>query len=148
MNASRIALMEEHLHTISRIQDIIQEENTWLRIEKTPLPKEILDKKQALLPDLDEVLAYLRNIQSARDGFSAGERTLLKEARQKMMKIFYVDRENEQLLLKCSVTGSTPSSAPQSVNQVLLHHTYQNGERPSESHRISVQGSAQSSSTA
>lgn len=151
MNTPRLSLLESHIETVSRIQEVIQEENTWLRVEKSPLPKEILEKKQALLPALDQVLAFLRDINAAKDGLTPGERSILKDARQKMMKIFYVDRENEQLLLKCSVTRQNPAPAApanQSVNQVLLHHTYQNGEKPSESPRIPVQGLAQSSRTA
>lgn len=132
MNHSRLTHLESHLQCIDRIQHAIEEENSWLRAENAPVPNELLERKRALLPALDDALEFLRACNAEPAGFSSGERNLLKQARRKMMKIFYVDRENEQLLLKCSVTAQRGPAPAQSINQVLLHHAYHHGEKPSE----------------
>jgi len=65
------------------------------------------------LEQLDESLAALRALPaaSARDPEA---RAQLENTRARILQILQLDKENEQLLLRCSLTGAraTPAAAP------------------------------------
>ena len=68
--------------------------------------QEFLDRKRNTLQRIDSSLAGLKELNA--EGPVRGERSsrLIKSAQNKLMKIFLLDRENEQMLLKYSVATS------------------------------------------
>ena len=75
----------------------------------TPTSNELIEEKKQLLPLLDHSVATLNKLR--REDFSpfGDGSALMQKAQNKLMQIFYIDRENEQLLLKASM--QTTSSA-------------------------------------
>ena len=99
------------------------EENRFLRLHQRAPDTALLDRKRALLTRLDESLSALRTVPaaSARDT-STQER--LERSRTRILQILQLDRENEQLLLRCSLAGPRSTTAPAAPSAVLLQKIY------------------------
>ncbi len=90
----------------------MMEENRILRSTGNVPDSGFVERKRALLPRLDESLDRLRLIRES--GASVGEATRrqIEAAQNKLMKIFMIDRENEQLLLKVSMPVARMGAMP------------------------------------
>ncbi|MBT7650608.1 MAG: hypothetical protein HN553_06510 [Opitutae bacterium] len=84
---------------------MLLEENTWLKTKKQVPSAEILEKKKIVLPQLENSLDNLKKLKP--EFFSPFDDTkkLVKDSHSKLLQIFYIDRENEDILLK--LTQST-----------------------------------------
>ncbi len=91
-------VIKHHLDICEQVHSLLLRENHQLKTEGTLPSEEILSEKQGLLPVLDESLLELKKL--SREDFSPfGEGgNLIQKAQNKLMQIFYIDRENEQLL--------------------------------------------------
>lgn len=91
-------IIREHLKLCEQVHNLLLKENHELKTEGKTTSDEILAEKRSLLPLLDTSLGELKKL--SREDFSpfgeGGE--LIKKAQNKLMQIFYIDRENEQLL--------------------------------------------------
>ena len=98
-------VIKAHLLLCEEVHKVLLEENTWLKTKKEPPSMDILDRKQVILPKLEESLANL--IQLKPEYFTPFDdsKKLVGESHSKLLQIFYVDRENEDLLVK--LTQST-----------------------------------------
>ncbi len=76
-----------------------------MKTEKQPPTMELLGRKQLILPKLEESLANLKKLQPEYFTPFDDSKKLVGESHSKLLQIFYVDRENEELLLK--LTEST-----------------------------------------
>lgn len=90
------------------------EENRFLRQHQRAPGADFLERKRQMLEKLDTSLAALRAFPagSARD---PEIRTQLENTRARILQILQLDKENEQLLLRCSLSGArvtTPGAAP------------------------------------
>jgi hypothetical protein len=91
-------VIKHHLDLCEQVHTLLLRENHQLKTEGTTTSDEILNEKQGLLPLLDQSLVELKKL--SREDFSPfGEGgNLIRKAQNKLMQIFYIDRENEQLL--------------------------------------------------
>ena len=89
-----------HLDLCQGVYKVLLEENTWLKTKKTSPSTAILDQKKKMLPLLEESLQSLKRLKP--EFFSPFDNTkkLVNDAHSKLLQIFYLDRENEELLLK------------------------------------------------
>ena len=91
-------VIKHHLDICEQVHSLLLRENHQLKTEGTLPSEEILNEKEGLLPVLDQSLGELKKLN--REDFSPfGEGgNLIRKAQNKLMQIFYIDRENEQLL--------------------------------------------------
>ena len=115
---SQIAALAAHQTLCEEIHAAVLAENHHLRQHQRAPDTTLLDRKRALLVRLDETLGALRSVPaaSARDPET---REQLEKTRAKILQILQLDKENEQLLLRCSLTRNpTPSTPAPSVTML------------------------------
>jgi hypothetical protein len=112
-------VIREHLTLCEQTHALLLQENHHLKSEGTPPPDEILEKKRALLPLLDASLTALKSLR--RENFSpfGDGPALIQKAQNKLMQVFYIDRENEQLLMKASMQDVTNSTKAQGLGSKI-----------------------------
>ena len=98
-------VIKAHLQLCEEVHKLLLEENTWLKTEKQPPTMELLGRKQVILPQLEESLANLKKLKPEYFSPFDDSKKLVGESHSKLLQIFYVDRENEELLLQ--LTQST-----------------------------------------
>ena len=94
-----------HLLLCEEVHKVLLEENTWLKTKKEPPSMDLLGRKQVILPKLEESLAKLKKLKPEYFTPFDDSKKLVGESHAKLLQIFYVDRENEDLLVK--LTQST-----------------------------------------
>ena len=57
-----VTVLKQHLQLCSQVYELLLEENTWLKVEKTVPKQELLEKKQNILPQLELSLLELKII--------------------------------------------------------------------------------------
>lgn len=102
-------LLARHLALCDELHRLCLEENRVLKQEGRPPDEAWRESKRALSARLDQSLADLKNRAPGERG---GE--LLEQARQRCLQILHLDRENEQLLLRCSLGPARPAPPPAS----------------------------------
>lgn len=106
-------ILTQHLALCDELHQLCLEENRILKQQKHAPDAAWRERKQALASRFDASLASLR----ARPGV-AGEHggELLERTKQRSLQILHLDRENEQLLLRCSLAPVRPE-VPQAISQ-------------------------------
>lgn len=99
--------LEAHLSLCERLYQLCLEEQRWLQTEQCPPAAELQERKRALNQAFDESLARLRALPTGSPE-RGGER--LARARAKSLQILHLDRQNEQLLLRCSLAPVRPAN--------------------------------------
>lgn len=115
-----------HQELCNELHQLALEENSFLQQHRRAPDAALLEKKKALLARLDESLAALRAVpRTGAEG--APFRTLLDKTRAKILQVLQLDRENEQLLLRFSLSGGAPaaSAAPAAPSPSMLQKIYQ-----------------------
>ncbi|WP_414663068.1 protein-tyrosine phosphatase family protein [Horticoccus sp. 23ND18S-11] len=101
-----------HAHHLlcDEIHQCVLDENRFLRQQQRAPDAAFLERKRTLLTRLDTTLATLRTLPaaSARDPATRDE---LEKTRARILQILQLDKENEQLLLRCSLSSHRPSAA-------------------------------------
>ena len=82
------------------VYKLLLEENSWLKIQKSVPSKDILDRKQQLLPQLEQSLVNLRKLKPEFFSPFDNSKKLVNDSHAKLLQIFYIDKENEELLVK------------------------------------------------
>lgn len=118
---SQLNIIENHVKNCEATYQVLLEENSFLRQTRSNPPAEILDKKAAILAELQISTAALKSIEKS----SPALRLSIENAQKKTMKILHLVRENEQMLLNNPTTlvshaVTTPSSAQ--VNKVYIKY--------------------------
>lgn len=108
------ATIQAHQNLCDEIHRHALEENRFLRQHQRAPGADFLERKRQMLEKLDTSLAALRSFPagSARD---PELRTQLENTRARILQILQLDKENEQLLLRCSLSGTratSPGAAP------------------------------------
>lgn len=108
---NQLATLDRHHQLCDEIHQCVLIENRFLRQHQRAPNPEMITRKQSLLEKLNESLAALRAepAGSARD---AETRALLEKTRTRILQILQLDKENEQLLLRCSLNTVRPSETP------------------------------------
>lgn len=125
---TQLETVQQHHQLCDEIHQCILEENRFLRQHSRAPDAALIERKRALLEKLDVMLAALRAVPaaSARD---ESTRVQLEKTRSRILQILQLDKENEQLLLRCSLAtarastaaGSTPAITPSAA---LLQKIY------------------------
>ena len=102
--------IQAHHQLCDDIYQCVLDENRFLRQQQRVPDATLLDRKRALLAQLDETLNALRAVPaaSARDPQT---RDQLENTRARILQILQLDKENEQLLLRCSLAPARPVGA-------------------------------------
>jgi hypothetical protein len=98
-------LLSRHLALCEELHALALEVNRILKQERRAPDAAWRERKQALAARFEASVAELKARPRA-----AGERggDLLERAREKSLQILHLDRENEQLLLRCSLNPVRP----------------------------------------
>ncbi len=105
-------LLQSHLALCERIYELILEENQILKITGKAPEALFLERKRALLCQIEASLEKLRGANGIPGSRTQPERTLIDKTQQMVMKTLLLDRENEQLLLKSALSGNLPPITP------------------------------------
>ena len=112
-----------HLELCGRVHDLLLEENTWLKTEKSAPSAEFLTRKQEVLPQLEESLANLRKLKPEYFSPFDDSKKLVGQSHSKLLQIFYLDRENEELLVKLTQPDDRQSfnrftTSPEEISEI------------------------------
>jgi len=112
-----------HLELCGRVHDLLLEENTWLKTEKSAPSAEFLARKQEVLPQLEESLANLRKLKPEYFSPFDDSKKLVGQSHSKLLQIFYLDRENEELLVKLTQPDDRQSfnrftTSPEEISEI------------------------------
>lgn len=102
-------LLARHLSVCDELHRLCIEENRILKHEGRPPDEVWRERKREVAARLDRSLAELR-ARTPEPGEKGGD--ALEQARQRSLQILHLDRENEQLLLRCSLGPARPSAPP------------------------------------
>jgi hypothetical protein len=113
----------EHHTLCDDIHRCVLEENRFLRQQQRAPDAALLERKRTLLARLDTTLAALRAVPaaSARD---PEMRDQLEKTRARILQILQLDKENEQLLLRCSLAPARPAGAAPTASVAMLQKIY------------------------
>jgi len=108
---TQLETIQEHHRLCDEIHQCVLDENRFLRQQQRAPDAALLERKRTLLAKLDTTLAALRAVPaaSARDPQT---RDQLEATRARILQILQLDKENEQLLLRCSLAPARPGAAP------------------------------------
>ena len=116
---SQFDSIREHQQLCDEIHQCVLDENRFLRQQQRAPDAALLDRKRELLARLDTTLAALRTVPaaSARD---PELRAQLEKTRARILQILQLDKENEQLLLRCSLAPARPTAAAAPAASVTM----------------------------
>lgn len=114
-------ILQKHLQVCDELYQLAHEENRHLKQHRRAPEAPLLERKRALLTQLDESLAQLRTqAASAADATARAARPVLETVRSRILQILQLDKENEQLLLRASLSrGLDPVAAPAPAPNLL-----------------------------
>ena len=112
-----------HLELCGRVHELLLEENTWLKTKKSAPSAEFLARKQEVLPQLEESLANLRKLKPEYFSPFDDSKKLVGQSHSKLLQIFYLDRENEELLIKLTQPDDRQSfnrftTSPEEISEI------------------------------
>ena len=97
-----------HGEICESLHQLILKENRALKITGKAPDEDLLQAKRALLAELTASFALIRARSAGRA--TPEVRAAADKAQQAILKALLVDRENEQLLLKCDVVPRPPQT--------------------------------------
>ena len=115
--------LHQHQQLCDELHQCSLEENRFLRQHQRPLSSELMEKKRDLLGKLDRSLIALRTVPAGRVR-ERETRDLLEQTRARILQILQMDKENEQLLLRYSLSGPKPSTTAANPSSALLQKIY------------------------
>ncbi len=123
-----LKVLQQHQDLCNELHQLALEENSFLQQHRRSPDAAFLEKKKALLARLDESLTALRTVpRNGEEG--APFRATLDKTRSRILQILQLDKENEQLLLRFSLTGASGGAAaptaPAAPSASMLQKIYQ-----------------------
>ena len=112
----------QHQVICDELYALYLEENKLLQKNQQIADPVILEKKKALLVQLDENLTLIQTTDKV-DKRDPSSRDVLDKTRSRILQILQLDRENEQLILKLSITKG-PEKPEEQINTTLLKRIY------------------------
>jgi hypothetical protein len=103
--------LESHFQLCQEVHQLLMEENRLLQATRKPPERSFLDRKQLLLPRLDDSVSALQIARLSASGSSSAHAPSIERTQKKMLAILLLDRENEKLLLKHSFQSSAARMA-------------------------------------
>jgi hypothetical protein len=131
MYESLESTLVEHLRLCEETYQILLDENRILKQSGQPPDSEFLNQKKALLLQFE---VTNRTLSGANRTEARRFRPAIKKTQQLVLKTLLLDRENEQLLLKCAL-GEKPRvkwslPPPTRVEKTYREHYYSEGRAP------------------
>jgi len=120
---SPLPTLQQHQQLCDDIYQCVLDENRFLRQHQRVPEAELLTRKRKLLEQLDVSLTALRALPAA----SAREQSLqagLEKNRARILQILQLAKENEELLLRCSLASTPAGAAAAPVPSALLQKIY------------------------
>jgi len=93
-------ILKQHLVLCNDVHQLLLEENTWLKVQKKVPDMAFLEKKKVIVQRLESSLANLKKLKPEFFSPFDNSKKLVGESHSKLLQIFYLDRENEELLVK------------------------------------------------
>lgn len=113
-----------HQQLCDELHELALAENSFLQQHRRAPDATLLDRKRTLLSRLDETLAALRGVSGASPDNAF--RAALEKTRNRILQVLQLDRENEQLLLRYSLTSRpAATAAPATPSTSMLQKIYQ-----------------------
>ena len=97
------SIIEAHRQLVDEAYELLLKENRHLKDTGRPPDPEILEAKRSLLERIAPEGERLRSLAEEFRPRDEALREKIGALQNRLMKLFYLDRENEQLLLKASV---------------------------------------------
>ncbi len=115
--------LHQHHALCDEIHQAVLDENRFLRQYQRVPDAALLERKRSLLEKLDVSLAALRALPAAsvRDPEA---RAQLEQTRGRILQILQLDKENEQLLLRCSLGANARPAAGPAPSVSMLQKIY------------------------
>ena len=115
--------LHQHQQLCDELHELELAENSFLQQHRRVPDAPLLERKRSLLGRLDQTLAALRSA-TATGAPAAGCRALEK-TRSRILQILQLDRENEQLLLRYSLSSQPDVATPVNATPSMLQKIYQ-----------------------
>ena len=93
-------VLQRHLELLSELHDLFLEESAVLRASGLPPNEAFLERKKGYLSRLAESLGQLKRLGGSEARLDPADRSSVKDARNRLLQILMLDRENERMLLK------------------------------------------------
>jgi hypothetical protein len=93
-------ILEEHMAACEQTYELMLDENRLLKTTGIPPGEDFLGQKRNALGQLDSALTMLRTLGDPE--VTSRQRATISKTQQIVLKALLLDRENEQLLLKCT----------------------------------------------
>ncbi len=94
------SILRSHLALCEDVHSLLLEENTWLKVKKSVPEMDFLNRKKQIVSRLESSLASLKKLKPEFFSPFDDSKRLVGESHSKLLQIFYLDRENEDMLLK------------------------------------------------
>ena len=120
-----VDILKQHLALCNDVYQLLLEENTWLKVQKKVPEMQFLEKKKVIVQRLEGSLSNLKKLKPEFFSPFDDSKKLVGESHSKLLQIFYLDRENEDLLVKLNQPLDRQSFnrftvGPDEINQI--HH--------------------------
>lgn len=101
-----IAILDTYNHLCEEIYAFLVEENTLLKGDHPKLSNEFLERKKQFVERSQDALYLMRQISESEDVVKSEQmQSLVDQSKKKIMKIFLINQENEQLLMKQNLSS-------------------------------------------
>lgn len=120
--------LQQHQQLCDELHELALAENSFLQQHRRAPDATLLDRKRALLTRLDGTLAALRSAAGSTAGTgspNAAFGAALEKTRSRILQVLQLDRENEQLLLRYSLSSRPAATAAPSAPASMLQKIYQ-----------------------
>jgi hypothetical protein len=112
----------KHQEICNELYALYLEENKLLQKNQQISDYSILERKKSLLVQLDENLTLIQTTEKLEKR-DPSTRDVLDKTKSRILQILQLDRENEQLILKLSITKG-PDKPEEQINTTLLKRIY------------------------
>ncbi|HEY1763981.1 MAG TPA: hypothetical protein VGF85_03595 [Opitutaceae bacterium] len=117
--------IQNHRAICDDLYGLAVEENRFLQEQHRPAEPALIERRRAVLKRLDEAVTALRSLP-AGGVKDPGRRDALEKTQARIMQILQIDRENEQLLTRYSLSRGTPPPSA-AVDRGILQRIYSGG---------------------
>jgi hypothetical protein len=117
--------LQQHRALTDELHQLALEENRHLKQHQIAPGTELLERKRALIERLDSILVVLKETPR---GSATGtqSREAIEQVKSRILQILQLDKENEQLLLRHSLTAGRQATPKQPAPaSVVLKRIYQ-----------------------
>jgi len=114
--------LQQHQQICDELYALALEENRFLQQHQRTPDSPLLDRKRSLLSRLDDALSALRESPPG-DSREPALRAALEKTRSRILQILQLDRENEQLLMRFSLSRG-PAQPASAVPAGMLQKIY------------------------